>query len=214
MAAPPGATPAPTPSRPSGHPRPAQPADVPEILRLIRELAAYERAAEQVVATEARITALLFGDAAEPGAPPAPAAFCHVIDAPTRAGSIQAAPRLAGFALWFRNASTWLGRHGVYLEDLYVSPEHRGRGYGRALMAALAALCVELGYGRLEWWVLDWNESAIDFYRSLGAQAMDEWTVHRLTGPALAALAASATPSEAAPAGTADAPARQGLATP
>jgi GNAT superfamily N-acetyltransferase len=98
--------------------------------------------------------------------------------------------RIVGFALWFLNFSTWLCRHGIYLEDLYVTPEMRGHGIGRQLLAELAALCVERGYGRLEWWVLDWNEPAIGFYRSLGATAMDEWTVYRLTGHALANLAA------------------------
>ncbi|MGB7982690.1 MAG: GNAT family N-acetyltransferase, partial [Candidatus Nanopelagicales bacterium] len=96
---------------------------------------------------------------------------------------------LAGFALWFLNASTWLGRHGIYLEDLYVRPEHRGHGYGRDLMAVLARICLERGYGRLEWWVLDWNTPAIDFYRALGATGMDQWTVHRLADHDLKALA-------------------------
>ena len=95
-----------------------------------------------------------------------------------------------GFALWFLNYSTWGGRHGIYLEDLYVVPESRERGHGKALLAELARICCEHGYGRLEWWVLDWNDPARRFYESLGAVAMDEWTVHRLTGPALRALAA------------------------
>ena len=97
---------------------------------------------------------------------------------------------MVGFALWFLNYSTWLGRHGIYLEDLYVAPDCRGRGYGRALLAELARICVEHGYGRLEWSVLDWNSPARRFYESLGSVVMDEWTVHRLTGPALRALAA------------------------
>jgi len=161
-------------------PRPATPADVPEILRLVRELADYERSLPEVVATEDLLHELLFGTNTPSGSP---AAYCHVVDG-------DAPGTLAGLALWFLNASTWLGRHGVYLEDLYVSPPYRGRGHGRALMAALARVCVERGYGRLEWWVLDWNTPAIDFYRALGATPMDEWTVQRISGPALQALAA------------------------
>ena len=99
---------------------------------------------------------------------------------------------VAGFALWFLNYSTWLGTHGIYLEDLYVTPSMRGSGLGRALLAELAGICVERGYGRLQWSVLDWNSAAIGFYRSLGAAAMDEWAVYLLTGPALRALATSA----------------------
>jgi ribosomal protein S18 acetylase RimI-like enzyme len=185
---------------PRRRPRPARPEDVPEILRLVRELAEYERSLDEVLATEADVAALLFGDNTPHGAP---AAFCHVVDG-------DGADHLAGLALWFLNTSTWLGRHGVYLEDLYVSPPYRGRGYGRALMAELAAVAVRRGYRRLEWSVLDWNEPAIDFYRSLGATAMDEWTVHRLTGPALAELAGLAVRAEdggSAPAPSAPAPA-------
>lgn len=100
---------------------------------------------------------------------------------------------VVGFAVWFRNFSTWRGRHGIYLEDLFVAPEHRGSGIGKALLAALAHECVTKGYPRLEWWVLDWNAPSIAFYRSLGAVAMDEWTVFRLTGDALTALAAHGT---------------------
>jgi GNAT superfamily N-acetyltransferase len=182
----------------SARPRPARPDDVPEVLRLVRELASYERSLDQVVATAADITELLFGRTAQHRGP---AAFCHVVDADDGT--------LAGFALWFLNTSTWLGRHGVYLEDLYVSPEHRGRVHGRALMAELAAVAVRHGYRRLEWWVLDWNTSAIDFYRSLGAEPMDAWTVHRLSGPALAALAASA-PAPDGPAAPGPPPATDG----
>jgi len=98
-------------------------------------------------------------------------------------------PRLAGFALWFLNYSTWLGRHGLYLEDLYVRAADRGRGYGEALLASLARTCVERGFGRFEFWVLDWNTPALDFYRARGAVAMDEWTVQRFTGDALVELA-------------------------
>jgi GNAT superfamily N-acetyltransferase len=103
--------------------------------------------------------------------------------------------RLGAFALWFLNVSTWTGTHGVYLEDLYVRPELRGSGYGRRLLQTLAQLCQDRGYRRLEWWVLDWNEPALGFYRNLGALPMDEWTVHRVTGDDLAALAAGADPA-------------------
>ncbi len=152
--------------------RPARPADVAGIYRLIRELADYERSLDQVVGTEDDLRRSLF--AAQP------AVFAHVA---------EHQDAVAGFALWFVNYSTWLGRPGIYLEDLYVTPAVRGHGYGRALLAELARICVDRGYGRLEWSVLDWNAPAIGFYGSLGAVAMDEWTVHRLDGPALLALA-------------------------
>jgi GNAT superfamily N-acetyltransferase len=152
--------------------RTARPEDVPEILAMIRELAEYERALEHVESTEDDLERALFG--------PSPAAYAHV--AALDDGAV------AGFALWFVNYSTWTGRHGIYLEDLYVRPQHRGGGYGKALLGELARLCVERGYTRLEWWVLDWNEPALGFYRSIGAQPMDEWTVYRVTGSALAAL--------------------------
>lgn len=155
--------------------RDAAPTDVPAILAMVHELADYEHAAHEVVADEAAFTDALFG--------PHPAAFAHVV---------ECGGEVVGFALWFRNFSTWLGRHGVYLEDLYVRPAHRGHGHGKALLATLARVCVERGYGRLEWWVLDWNAPSIGFYKSLGAEPMDEWTVFRLTGPALERLAASA----------------------
>jgi GNAT superfamily N-acetyltransferase len=155
--------------------RPARPQDVPAIHRLIRELADYEKSLDQVTATEDDLRRSLFADQ--------PAIFAHVAE---QAGAV------AGFALWFLNYSTWLGQHGMYLEDLYVTPALRGSGLGRALLAELARICVQRGYGRLEWWVLDWNEPARGFYRSLGAVAMDEWTVHRLDGPALHALAGRA----------------------
>ena len=153
-------------------PRPVAPADVPAVVAMVHDLAAYERAPEQCTLTAAQLTAALFGDA--------PALFGHVVD--------DGAGGLAGFALWFLNFSTWDGVHGVYLEDLYVRPEHRGAGHGRALLAALAAVCVARGYSRLTWWVLDWNAPSIGFYRSLGAEPMDEWTTFRLHGDALAAL--------------------------
>jgi GNAT superfamily N-acetyltransferase len=159
--------------------RPAVPADVPRIWHLIRELADYERSLDQVVLTEQDLHDALFA--------PEPAVFAHVAQA--RDGADGA---VVGFALWFLNFSTWLGRHGIYLEDLYVTPRLRGQGIGSALLAELAAICVRRGYGRLEWWVLDWNSAAIEFYRSIGAASMSEWTVHRLSGRALAELAATA----------------------
>jgi GNAT superfamily N-acetyltransferase len=154
--------------------RPARPDDIPAILALVRDLAEYERALHEVEATEAQLHQALFG--------PDPRAHALVAE---HEGTV------AGFAVWFLTFSTWLGRHGVYLEDLYVRPEMRGLGYGKALLQELARLCVREGYGRLEWAVLDWNEPAIGFYRSLGAQAQQEWTVHRLSGEALRRLGAA-----------------------
>lgn len=152
--------------------RTATPADVPEIHAMVRELADYERALEEARATEQQLHDALFGAH--------PAAFAHVAQ--------DADGRVVGFALWFRNFSTWNGTHGIYLEDLYVRPEARGGGHGKALLAELARLCVERGYGRLEWSVLDWNAPSIAFYRALGAKAMNGWTVYRLDGEALAAF--------------------------
>lgn len=146
----------------------------------MRELAAYERAADLAVATEADLRAALFGAS--------PAVFAHVLDV---------GGEVAGAAVWFVSFSTWTGRLGMYLEDLFVRPAYRGRGFGRRLLATLAAVCVERGYARLEWAVLDWNEPALGFYRTLGATSMDEWTVNRLAGEALSALAASAPPGVA-----------------
>ncbi len=155
--------------------RPIQPSDVPAVVTMVHELAAYERAPEQCQLTDAQLSAALFA--------PAPALFGHVAE--LREG------QLGGFALWFLNFSTWRGTHGIYLEDLYVAPHARGGGAGRALLAALAGICVERGYQRLEWWVLDWNEPALAFYRTLGAEPMSEWTVWRLAGPDLARLAST-----------------------
>jgi GNAT superfamily N-acetyltransferase len=152
--------------------RPARPADVPALLLLIRELAEYERAPEQAVATAEQLDEALFGDQ--------PKVFCDVAEDDGE---------VVGLALWFLSFSTWLGRHGIYLEDLYVTPSRRGHGHGKALLATLARRCVEEDYGRLEWSVLDWNEPAIGFYIGLGATGMDEWTVHRITGDALDRLA-------------------------
>ncbi|HVF06054.1 MAG TPA: GNAT family N-acetyltransferase [Frankiaceae bacterium] len=152
--------------------RPAAPADVPAVLGLIRELATYEREPDAVVATADGLRSALFG--------PSPTVYCHVAEADGE---------VVGFALWFRNFSTWLGRPGIYLEDLYVRPAYRGRGLGKALLATLASIATERGYGRVEWSVLDWNSPAHDFYRSIGARPMDEWTVWRLSGDTLTALA-------------------------
>ena len=159
--------------------RPARPDDVPTILALIRELAAYEREPDAVIATQAGLAAALFDDRA--------ALFGLIAEHPGEDG-----PVVAGFALWFLNFSTWLGRHGIYLEDLYVRPELRGHGYGRALLIELARIADERGYGRLEWAVLDWNEPAHRFYESLGAVPMQDWTIWRVSGDGLAALASRA----------------------
>ncbi|MFJ7422141.1 GNAT family N-acetyltransferase [Streptomyces uncialis] len=155
--------------------RTAVPDDVPVIHAMVRELAAYEKALHEVRATEEQLRTALFGDH--------PAAFAHVAQDAETGEAI-------GFALWFLNFSTWRGVHGIYLEDLYVRPERRGGGHGKALLTELARICVDRGYERLEWSVLDWNTPSIDFYRSLGATPQDEWTVHRLTDKALKSLAA------------------------
>jgi len=146
--------------------------DVPLILAFITELAEYERLRHEVVVTEKRLRETLFGERR----------FAEVVLA-------ELGGEPVGFALFFHNYSTFLGKPGLYLEDLYVRPEARGRGVGRRLLTHLAAIAKERGCGRMEWSVLDWNESAIGFYRSLGARPMDEWTVYRVTGEALEALA-------------------------
>ncbi|MBL8765132.1 MAG: GNAT family N-acetyltransferase [Phycisphaerae bacterium] len=166
--------------------RPATERDVPLILALIRELAEYERAPNDVVATEDALRCHLFGPWDATNARPGPAAECLIGECDGRA---------EGFALYFSNFSTWMGRPGLYLEDLFVRPSARGRGLGRALLRRLARVAVERGCGRMEWAVLDWNQPAIGFYRALGATPMDEWTVFRLTGPALRALADEARPA-------------------
>jgi GNAT superfamily N-acetyltransferase len=153
--------------------RPATPADVPAILDLIRELAEYERAAHEVHATEEHLRAALFGDH--------PAAFVHIAE---QDGEV------AGFTLWFLTFSTWRGVHGIYMEDLYVRPQHRGGGHGQALMGELARICAERGYQRLDWAALDWNEPAIGFYDKLGAVRQDDWLTFRLTDEPLQRLAA------------------------
>ena len=146
-------------------------ADVPQILAFIKALAAYEKLADRVVATEEELKEVLFG--------PRPYAECVI-------ARLQGKP--AGFALFFHNFSTFLGRPGIYLEDLFVDPELRGKGVGRALLAHLAKLAVERKCGRLEWSVLDWNEPSIGFYKSLGATPLDDWTVFRLEGDFLVRL--------------------------
>ncbi|MFE4961784.1 GNAT family N-acetyltransferase [Streptomyces sp. NPDC056660] len=151
--------------------------DIAEIRLMISELAAYERAVEQARATEEQLREALFGAH--------PAAYALIAEDDTTGGVV-------GFALWFPRFSTWTGTRGMHLEDLYVRPHARGGGHGRALLAALAALCLRSGYERFEWWVLDWNQSAIDFYKSIGADFLDEWRVCRLTGDPLGELAARA----------------------
>ena len=154
--------------------RPATPADIPTILGLIRDLAEYERAPNDVVATEEGLREVLFGKR--------PSAEVMLANEGTNA---------VGFAVFFHNFSTWLGRPGLYLEDLFVKPSHRGKGYGRALLVHLAKIAAERGCGRMEWAVLDWNEPAIKFYRTLGAAPNEEWTIFRLTSDKIAKLAAS-----------------------
>ena len=145
--------------------RPARKDEASIILQLIKDLAEYEKAADEVKASEKEIIETIFADN--------PKVFCDLVEVD---GDI------AGMAVWFLNYSTWQGKHGIYLEDLYVKPEYRGRGYGKALLQHLAGICNERGYGRFQWWVLDWNSPAIEFYRSLGAEAMSEWTVYRVSG--------------------------------
>ncbi|NKX55840.1 GNAT family N-acetyltransferase [Arthrobacter sp. E918] len=153
--------------------RPAREADVPALLELIHELAAYEKEPDAVKTTARQLQDALFG--------PHPAVFAHVAEVDGR---------VEGMALWFRNFSTWEGVHGIYLEDLYVRPGTRGRGLGTELLRTLARYAVDQGYARVEWAVLNWNEPAIGFYRALGAGPQDEWTTYRLTGEALAAFGA------------------------
>jgi GNAT superfamily N-acetyltransferase len=152
--------------------RPATPADASRIFALIGELAAYEKLAHEVKASQADIAAILFG--------PSPRAFCDIAELDGEA---------VGFALWFYSVSTFEGRHGLYLEDLFVRPETRGRGAGLALLRRLAERCRDEGLARLEWAVLDWNTLAINFYDALGATAKLEWITRRLSGEALASLA-------------------------
>jgi len=153
--------------------RAIRPDDVPAVVGLVRELAEYERAAHEVRLSEEQLTEALFGDS--------PKLFGHV----AVADDGPAPGAVVGMALWFLNFSTWRGTHGIHLEDLYVQPGHRGSGLGRELLRTLAQTCVDRGYDRLEWSVLDWNTPSIDFYRAAGAVPMEEWTVFRLTDDAL-----------------------------
>ena len=152
--------------------RPAAQADSALIYRFVRDLAEYEKLLDAVTATQDDVIAALFGDN--------PRAFCDIAE-------IDGEP--VGFALWFYNYSTFVGRHGIYLEDLFVRPEARGSGAGKALLAGLARRCLDENLGRLEWAVLDWNAPSIAFYDSLGAAALDDWIIRRMTGEALARLA-------------------------
>jgi len=164
--------------------RAARPADVPQVLALIRELAAYERLEHQVVATEADLTAALFAPR-----PYAEVVLAWVDGAPANTPAHAPPENPAGFALFFHNFSTFLGKPGIYLEDLFVRPAWRGHGIGRRLLVWLAEATLARGCGRLEWAVLDWNEPAIGFYRSLGALPLEEWTTFRLSGAALERVA-------------------------
>jgi GNAT superfamily N-acetyltransferase len=148
--------------------RPARKEEVGIVLQLIHDLAHYEKAPDEVEATEKELLTTIFAEE--------PRVFCDLVEVD---GDI------AGMAIWFLNYSTWQGKHGIYLEDLFIKPQFRGRGFGKALLQHLARICEEKGYGRFQWWVLDWNSPAIEFYRSLGAVAMDEWTVYRVSGEAL-----------------------------
>ena len=154
--------------------RRAGPGEAGLVLSFIRELAEYEKLSHEVEATEPMIAEALFGGD--------PRLYCAIAEWDGEA---------AGFAVWFVNFSTFSGRHGIYLEDLYVRPSHRGRGLGKALLVHLAKECVENGWSRLQWAVLDWNAPSIAFYKSLGADLMDDWTLCRVTGPALTRLAGS-----------------------
>ena len=154
--------------------RPATVADVPIILQLIRDLATYERAPDQVTATEEQLIDVLFG-----AKPAAEVLLQFENETPV------------GFAVFFHNFSTWLGRPGLYLEDLFVKPEYRGKGYGRDLLVKLAGIARERGCGRMEWAVLDWNEPAIQFYKKLGARPLEEWRIFRLTRDGIGKLADS-----------------------
>lgn len=154
--------------------RRARPGDAGLVLAFIRELAEYEKLAHEVEATEAMIADALFGDD--------PRLFCAIA---------EWAGEAVGFAVWFLNFSTFSGRHGIYLEDLYVRPSHRGKGLGKALLVYLGRECIDNGWSRLQWAVLDWNAPSIAFYKSLGAVMMDDWTLCRVSGPALTRLAGS-----------------------
>jgi GNAT superfamily N-acetyltransferase len=163
--------------RPRATVRVGRESDVEAVVAMVRELAEYERAADQVRLTPEQLHRALFAGEAPDGSPAAYLLIAELGGEPV------------GFALWFLNFSTWEGVHGIYLEDLYVSPGHRGSGAGRALLTALARIARDRGYARVEWSVLTWNEPAIGFYRRIGAVPMEEWTTYRLTGSALTSLA-------------------------
>jgi len=145
--------------------------DVPRIHQLIKDLAEYEKAPLEAKATIQQIEETIFGEN--------PVAYCHVA---------EDNGQVVGISIWFLNYSTWVGKPGIYLEDLYIDPAYRGKGYGFAFLKELGKICVERDYERLQWWVLDWNQPSIDFYKSLGAVPMDEWTVYRVSGDALKKL--------------------------
>jgi GNAT superfamily N-acetyltransferase len=160
--------------------RRAVPEDVETIHQLIRDLAEYERALESALATKAQLLTAFFGET--------PMVFCDLVETDEHV--------VVGYAVWFLNYSTWTGAHGIFLEDLFIEPEHRGHGYGTAVLKYLAQECVTKGYRRLMWSVLDWNQPSIDFYRSLGAEPLEGWTEYRLRGDALVALASGSQPRE------------------
>lgn len=152
--------------------RDSTPSDIDAIYDYIHALAEYEKAPDEAVLSKSDLSQSLFGQS--------PQVYCLL--------SVQD-EQVTGIAIWHLNYSTWLGKHGIYLEDLFVDPKFRGQGHGKALLVRLAQICVERGYPRFSWWVLDWNKPSIDFYESLGAKAMDEWTVFRVSGDALTKLA-------------------------
>jgi GNAT superfamily N-acetyltransferase len=152
--------------------RDSTPSDIDAIYDYIHALAEYEKAPDEAVLSKSDLSQSLFGQN--------PQVYCLL--------SVQD-EQVTGIAIWHLNYSTWLGKHGIYLEDLFVDPKFRGQGHGKALLVRLAQICVERGYPRFSWWVLDWNKPSIDFYESLGAKAMDEWTVFRVSGDALTKLA-------------------------
>jgi ribosomal protein S18 acetylase RimI-like enzyme len=158
-----------------GQIRRAAPADVPALVGLVEDLAEYEKSRDECTLTAEQLHTALFG--------PSPAVFAHVVEDETG---------VVGCAIWFLNYSTWTGVHGIYLEDLYVKPETRGKGYGKALLAALAQEAAANGYSRVDWSVLTWNTPSIEFYKSIGANPQDEWVGYRLTGAAIDELAAEA----------------------
>lgn len=170
-----GGSTSPAGSRTAWRVRPARPGDVRQIHSLVQELADYEREPDAVKAVPEDFGAAFFN--------PHPRVHCHVVEVDTAEGSV-----VVGLAIWFVTFSTWRGRHGLWLEDLYVQPDYRRLGVGRALLTELAAICADRGYARMEWWVLDWNEPAHHFYRGVGAEPQDDWTVWRVTDASLKAL--------------------------